>query len=82
MAEITHESPLAPKAFPDLPEIKGAEFAAVEAGIKYSGRKDVMLARLAPGTAMAPALQRPTSKKSIDSLRPTARQQIQPQRLA
>lgn len=49
----TPVSPLAPKAFPALPVIKGAEFAAIEAGVRYQGRKDVMLARLAPGTVMA-----------------------------
>ncbi|MFN3607260.1 MAG: bifunctional ornithine acetyltransferase/N-acetylglutamate synthase, partial [Cypionkella sp.] len=36
-------SPLAPAAFPALPHIAGVEFAAVEAGIKYQNRKDVML---------------------------------------
>ena len=47
-------SPLAPKGgFPKLPLIKGVDFAAAEAGIKYQNRKDVMLIRLAPGTAMA-----------------------------
>lgn len=47
-------SPLAPKdGFPKLPLIKGVEFAAAEAGVKYKNRKDVMLIRLAPGTAMA-----------------------------
>jgi glutamate N-acetyltransferase/amino-acid N-acetyltransferase len=47
-------SPLAPKGgFPVLPRIPGVEFAAVEAGVKYTNRKDVMLIRLAPGTAMA-----------------------------
>ncbi|MFN3722682.1 MAG: bifunctional glutamate N-acetyltransferase/amino-acid acetyltransferase ArgJ [Paracoccaceae bacterium] len=47
-------SPLAPKGgFPRLPVIKGVEFSAAEAGIKYANRKDVMLIRLAPGTAMA-----------------------------
>ena len=46
-------SPLAPLAFPALPVIKGAEFAAVEAGVRYQNRKDVMLVRLAPGTTMA-----------------------------
>ncbi len=49
-------SPLAPKAgFPVLPRIAGAEFAAVEAGVRYANRKDVMLVRLAPGTAIAGA---------------------------
>lgn len=48
-------SPLAPASFPALPRIAGAEFAAVEAGVKYANRKDVMLVRLAPGTVMAGA---------------------------
>ena len=42
-------SPLAPARFPDLPVIEGAEFASGAAGIKYQGRTDVMLVRLAPG---------------------------------
>ncbi|MGL4310227.1 MAG: bifunctional glutamate N-acetyltransferase/amino-acid acetyltransferase ArgJ [Paracoccaceae bacterium] len=47
-------SPLAPKdGFPTLPVIKGAEFAAVEAGVRYKNRRDVMLVRLAPGTTIA-----------------------------
>ena len=45
-------SPLAPANFPALPLIRGVEFAAVEAGVRYQNRKDVMLVRLAPGTAM------------------------------
>ena len=55
-------SPLAPAHFPDLPVIKGAEFAAIGAGIKYQGRKDVMLVRLAPGTTMAGAFTRSTTR--------------------
>lgn len=46
-------SPLAPERFPDLPVIRGVEFAACEAGVRYKGRKDVTLIRLAPGTAIA-----------------------------
>ncbi len=47
-------SPLAPRGgFPDLPVIEGVEFAAIEAGVRYSGRTDVMLARLCPGTTIA-----------------------------
>lgn len=34
-------SPLAPKAIAKLPPIMGARLAAVEAGIKYGGRKDL-----------------------------------------
>ncbi|MFE3835872.1 bifunctional glutamate N-acetyltransferase/amino-acid acetyltransferase ArgJ [Pseudogemmobacter sonorensis] len=55
-------SPLAPAEFPVLPLIKGAEFAAIGAGIKYQGRKDVMLVRLAPGTAIAGAFTRSTTR--------------------
>ncbi|MBS9717606.1 bifunctional glutamate N-acetyltransferase/amino-acid acetyltransferase ArgJ [Pseudohalocynthiibacter aestuariivivens] len=56
-------SPLAPKGgFPDLPEINGAEFAAVEAGVRYSGRKDIMLAKLAPGTAIAGVFTRSATR--------------------
>ena len=46
-------SPLAPTSFPELPEIGGATFATAEAGVRYSGRPDVMLAKLSPGTAIA-----------------------------
>lgn len=47
-------SPLAPKGgFPLLPEIQGVRFSTVAAGVKYSGRDDVMLAELAPGCAVA-----------------------------
>lgn len=46
-------SPLAPAAFPELPCVQGVEFAAGAAGVKYQGRDDVMLARLAPGSAVA-----------------------------
>lgn len=55
-------SPLAPAAFPQLPVIAGAEFAAIGAGIKYQNRKDVMLVRLAPGTAIAGAFTRSSTR--------------------
>ena len=57
-------SPLAPASFPALPQIKGAEFAAVEAGVRYQNRKDVMLVRLAPGTAMAGVFTRSTTRSA------------------
>ena len=57
-------SPLAPAAFPDLPRIAGVEFAAIEAGVRYQNRKDVMLIRLAPGTAMAGAFTRSTTRSA------------------
>ncbi len=47
-------SPLAAAgSFPDLPLVSGVELAAIEAGVRYQGRKDVMLARLAPGSTIA-----------------------------
>jgi len=55
-------SPLAPASFPVLPAIKGAEFAAVEAGVRYQNRKDVMLVRLVPGTVMAGAFTRSSTR--------------------
>ncbi|WP_341760547.1 bifunctional glutamate N-acetyltransferase/amino-acid acetyltransferase ArgJ [Candidatus Endowatersipora endosymbiont of Watersipora subatra] len=36
-------SPLAPVSYPVLPPIKGVRIATMEAGIKYSGRHDLML---------------------------------------
>ncbi|WP_210528437.1 bifunctional glutamate N-acetyltransferase/amino-acid acetyltransferase ArgJ [Rubellimicrobium arenae] len=39
-------SPLAPARFPDLPVIGGVRFASAAAGVRYSGRTDVMLAVL------------------------------------
>ncbi|MFN4130951.1 MAG: bifunctional ornithine acetyltransferase/N-acetylglutamate synthase, partial [Paracoccaceae bacterium] len=56
-------SPLAPKdGFPSLPIIKGVEFSAVEAGIKYANRKDAMLIRLAPDTAIAGVFTRSSTR--------------------
>jgi len=34
-------SPLAPKLYPELPEMAGVRLASIEAGIKYQGRKDL-----------------------------------------
>ncbi|WP_050528142.1 bifunctional glutamate N-acetyltransferase/amino-acid acetyltransferase ArgJ [Pseudorhodobacter aquimaris] len=56
-------SPLAPKdGFPALPSIAGVEFAAAAAGVKYKNRKDVMLVRLAPGTAVAGVFTRSSTR--------------------
>ncbi|SFL79688.1 bifunctional glutamate N-acetyltransferase/amino-acid acetyltransferase ArgJ [Shimia aestuarii] len=64
MAKITHVSPLAPAGFPDLPVIAGAEFASVAAGIKYQDRKDVTLVRLAPGTTIAGAFTKSSTRSA------------------
>lgn len=53
MAKSFPVSPLAPATFPEMPVIAGVSFATAAAGVKYQGRTDVMLAELAPGTAIA-----------------------------
>ncbi len=57
-------SPLAPEAFPDLPEIAGLRVASAAAGLRYKGRPDVMLAILPPGTAMAGAFTRSATRSA------------------
>jgi len=52
-AATPHLSPLAPKRFARLAPIAGVELAVGEAGIRYRGRTDLMLAVLAPGTKVA-----------------------------
>ncbi len=46
-------SPLAPDRFPDLPAVPGVRLAAIEAGLRYQARADLMLAELDPGTTVA-----------------------------
>ncbi|HLY45979.1 MAG TPA: bifunctional glutamate N-acetyltransferase/amino-acid acetyltransferase ArgJ [Stellaceae bacterium] len=46
-------SPLAPAHFPTLQPIPGVRLAAYAAGVRYSGRDDLMVAELAPGSAVA-----------------------------
>lgn len=64
MAKISKVSPLAPASFPDLPVIDGVSFAAVAAGVRYSGRTDVMLALCAPGTAIAGTFTRSATRSA------------------
>ena len=57
-AKRTHKaahpvSPLAPKAFPELPPLAGIRLATVAAGVRYQQRTDVLLALLTPGTQVA-----------------------------
>ncbi len=49
----TDVSPLAPASYPDVPDIAGVRFATAEAGVKYKGRTDVLLAALDAGTEVA-----------------------------
>ncbi len=57
-------SPLAPKYFPDLPEISGVELATAAAGIKYQGRTDLMLAYFPDGAAMAGVLTKSLTRSA------------------
>jgi len=57
-------SPLAPAAFPDLPEIDGVRFASAAAGVKYKDRPDVMLAEIADGAVMAGVFTRSTTRSA------------------
>jgi len=64
MAKISAVSPLAPAAFPSLPVIGGVKFATAAAGVKYQGRTDVMLATLVPGTVVAGAFTRSSTRSA------------------
>ncbi len=64
MGQTPDKSPLAPDGFPDLPVIGGVRFATASAGVKYEGRTDVMLAHLAPGTTIAGAFTRSSTRSA------------------
>ena len=64
MAKALPVSPLAPEQFPDLPVIGGVRFATVAAGVRYSGRTDVMLALLDPGTSVAGVFTRSATRSA------------------
>jgi glutamate N-acetyltransferase/amino-acid N-acetyltransferase len=50
---MTQTSPLAPSSFPKMPAIRGIEMATGEAGVKYQGRTDVLLAKMGAETVVA-----------------------------
>ncbi|MFN4273213.1 MAG: bifunctional glutamate N-acetyltransferase/amino-acid acetyltransferase ArgJ [Aliihoeflea sp.] len=53
MSASASVSPLAPKSWPDMPEIPGVGIATAEAGIKYAGRTDLLVMRFDEGTTVA-----------------------------
>lgn len=58
-------SPLAPpEGFPALPPIDGVRFSAAAARVKYRGRTDVMLAEVAPGSAVAGVFTRSATRSA------------------
>ncbi|MBV2359645.1 bifunctional glutamate N-acetyltransferase/amino-acid acetyltransferase ArgJ [Thalassococcus sp. CAU 1522] len=64
MAKTYQRSPLAPDTFPDLPVIDGLRLATAEAGVRYAGRRDVLLAVLSPGTTMAGVFTRSATRSA------------------
>ncbi|GAB6967040.1 bifunctional glutamate N-acetyltransferase/amino-acid acetyltransferase ArgJ [Komagataeibacter kakiaceti JCM 25156] len=52
MANALPVSPLA-RPLPELPPLAGVRFGAAEAGIRYMGRTDLVMAEFAPGTTVA-----------------------------
>lgn len=57
-------SPLAPAGFPTLPQIPGARFSSVAAGIRYTGRTDLMMAVLDPGSTIAGTFTRSATRSA------------------
>ena len=64
MAGKIPTSPLAPAAFPDLPVIDGVRFATAEAGVRYQGRRDVMLAMIDAGSSVAGVFTRSKTRSA------------------
>ena len=51
MAKL-EKSPLAPARYQKLPALAGVRLAAKACGVKYKGRKDVLLMDFAPGLSL------------------------------
>jgi glutamate N-acetyltransferase/amino-acid N-acetyltransferase len=67
MGKTTTVSPFAPAGLPEVPEIGGVRFATAEAGIRYKGRTDLLMAVLDPGTVAAGVLtQSKTRSAPVD----------------
>lgn len=57
MAKSTvRPSPFAPARLPDVPVVPGVRLAACQAGIRYAGRTDLMMAVMDPDTTVAGVL--------------------------
>jgi glutamate N-acetyltransferase/amino-acid N-acetyltransferase len=56
MAKTPTKSPFAPKTLVELAPIDGVRFATAEAGIRYKGRTDLMVAMMDEGTTAAGVL--------------------------
>ena len=54
-------SPLAPLSFPELPAVDGVSLGVAASGVRYSGRTDLLVAELAPGTTVAGVFTKSTA---------------------
>jgi glutamate N-acetyltransferase/amino-acid N-acetyltransferase len=57
-------SPLAPPSFPKIPPVEGVLLATGEAGVRYAGRTDLMLADIAPGSTLAGVFTRSATRSA------------------
>ncbi len=57
-------SPLAPTSTPEIAPVAGVTLAASAAGVRYSGRTDVMLARIAPESSIAGVFTKSSTRSS------------------
>ncbi len=64
MAKAPAVSPFAPKSLPEVPVVAGVRFATAEAGIRYKGRTDLLLAVLDAGTTAAGVLTRSKTRSA------------------
>lgn len=69
------------RPFPDLPEVRGVRFAAAEAGVRYAGRKDVMLAEICAGASVAGVLTRSATRSGPVDWVPRQSQRAHHQRI-
>jgi glutamate N-acetyltransferase/amino-acid N-acetyltransferase len=64
MGKAPSVSPFAPEKIPDVPSVPGVRLATAEAGIRYKGRTDLLLAVLDPGTVVAGVLTRSKTRSA------------------
>lgn len=64
MGKPAPTSPFAPQSMPTVPEVPGVRFATAEAGIRYKGRTDLLLATFSPDTQVAGVLTRSKTRSA------------------
>ncbi|WP_041793801.1 bifunctional glutamate N-acetyltransferase/amino-acid acetyltransferase ArgJ [Pararhodospirillum photometricum] len=57
-------SPLAPAQFPAMPPVSGVALCVFNTGLRYQGRPDLLVARLAPGTTAAGVFTRSLTRSA------------------